>query len=257
MNMGAYRTTVCLPGVLARAKEQFDPISHVLPGGYPVSYDYVGPIVHPERDIARVSNLVGGFAYFQPNQVALVGASFGGMLIPFVVSRLAGSVRDRLKIVIVDAPTGLDTIIDPMARWARLATLASLVTRHIDVPVSEDMLPKLDEISDGLDERRIRAIARRNVTGHKLSALIGPTAWMARVGCDGSLAEACKSLRGLDVTYVACIHPGNGVVRQPRAVAWWRQHVPTLRVVRVEATHCGFLQNEPEFVEVFRDVFGT
>lgn len=256
---GAYRTTVCLPGVLARATEQFDPIGHVLPGCTLTPHDYAGPIFRPRVEIARIGSLLTGLTYFSPYRAGLVGASFGGMLIPFVVSRLPpdAEVRNRLKVVIVDAPSGLETIIDPMARYARLATLAAPITRHMDVPVSEDMLPKLGEISKGLDKLRVKAIARRNVTGHRLSTLIGQTAWMARVGRDGSLAEAAKSLRGLGVTYVACIHPGNGVVRQPQAVEWWTKQVPDIRVVGMNATHCGFLQNEPEFADVFRDIFGT
>lgn len=259
MNMGTYRTTVCLPGVLAHGERQFRPVSHVLPGckDGPSIWEYDVPIFRPRKEVAGVAACLANLTYFASDQVGLVGASLGGALTPFVVSRLAGSVRERLKVVIVDAPAGLETMVDPMAHWASLARLASPITRHIDVPVTDDMLPRAAQITSRLDHWRLYETAKRDLSGHKVSTLVGQTAWMAKVVRDGSLAEACKALRGLDVVYVVCAPEWNATIRQPQAVEWWRTRIPTLRVVEVKATHCGFLQNEPEFEDVFREIFGT
>lgn len=210
----------------------------------------------PTRKSSQVAGLLANLTYFGSDRVGLVGASLGGVLAPFVVSQLASSVRERLKIVIVDAPAGIKTMVDPMARWASLARLVSPVTRHIKVPVTGEMLPRDDQITTSFDRWRLYEIAKRDLSGHKVSTLVGQTAWMDRVERDGSLAEACKALVGLDVVYMVCAE-WNATIRQPRAVEWWQAQVPTLRVVEVKATHCGFLQNQPEFVDTFRDIFGT
>lgn len=246
------RLSVLLPGVLARGAAQFKPLTSVTAH---IAYvpTYFGNTFHVDAEVAMAVAQVEAAAR-GATSVELIGASLGGNVAPFVVEQLSDEARDKLKIVIVDAPAGAKTLFDPMAKFARFGSGFSFVTRHMKVPVSDDMLPKLDEISLGLDPDKVREQARLDLADHKLSMLISQTAWMTKIVRNGSLAEACKSFTGLDVTYLACVHPGNGVVRQPIAQEWWQSHVVDLRVKEVHATHCGFLQNQLEFVEAFRGI---
>lgn len=256
MDTGDYRATACLPGVLARAAQQYEPVADAMPGaGRPEMWDYEGPTFRPWDEINRITNLMEELTLFRPYKAGLVGTSLGGMLIPFVMAQSNLIVRQRLRIVIVDAPGGAETIINPMARWASLARLASPITRYIDVPVTDEMLPRTDQTTTSLEPRLLQQIARRNLEGHKLSMLVGQTAWMRRVGRDGSLAQACRSLLDHDVTYVVCAPEWNSAVHQPSALTWWQNHVPSMKVVWLKATHGGFLQNTPEFADLFRIVF--
>ena len=201
--------------------------------------------------------------------VQLVGASLGGDLVPFVVQQLSDEIKARLQVVIVDAPAGADTLM-ALPSWSagfmassfgRLATPIGLIR----IPPKEDEITVPSQVvqqrmsgehfdDDVAWKRYIIERAKKELKGHSARLWRSQIAWMIRIVRDGSLAEACKSLEGLDVTYLVCTGKGNGVVRQPEALAWWGAHVDGLKVEEVNATHCGFLQNQPEFAEAFRKI---
>jgi thioesterase domain-containing protein len=246
---GSY--TVCMSGVLARGRDQFQPIANYLPG-WTTAYHTEGKQFHVDELIGQVvEDLLQPIDYGYP--INIVGASMGSMLAPFVVQRLReiGKVDpEQLKVVLVDAPCGLDSLSDGNAKFLGMPvigqTIASVVSLlGIDVP---------DEITVTGDKQRIVDVARFSLSGHKLALLFRQTQWMIEVGRDGSLVQAVTSLEDVDTTYLHC-HMGASPVKQPVAVNWWEDELEDLKVINVEATHCGFLQNTPEFAKAFAMAF--
>ncbi len=255
--------TFCLCGVLARGKEQFAPILPSLPG----------PVIayHTEGRRHRVDNLIHSVLAeldsLKPSgPIRFVGASMGGMEVPFIIERFRAQNLDvdpaRLHAVLVDAPCGLDSLLNPMAKFLPYIglPLAHLLPSFVQVPVGDDALPKPDGITVPLDsvdpeayKREIIEKAKVYMSGYSLSQLIDQTRWMIKVGGDGSLARACKALDGSRTTYVRCTR-SNDVVK-PFAADHWRMWVSDLELVDVPATHCGFLQNQPEFRHVLNRIF--
>ena len=248
---------VALPGVLARGPEQYLPLYGVLPPKGR-EFAYRGLTFDFEHEVTRIANYIE--CGDTSSDIVVIGSSFGGMLVPFVVEALSYRFdRERLKVVIVDGPAGLETIMDANARFLAnkfVANLAVGVTSalRLKVPVGDDMLPKPDEISADLDTQAVVETARTSLKGHGMGMLLSQTALMIRVVKDGSLARACASLADVDTTYLACVHAGNGVIRQPLAADWWTMHLSGLKVEVVAATHCGYLQNQPEFMGALRKI---
>ena len=255
--------TSCFCGVMARGKEQFTPILDSLPGKV-VAYNAVGSTYRSDILIYRaVQNLMD-----QPadRHFWFIGASLGGDEVPFVVRRFRRSRPDvdpkNIHAVMVDAPAGLESLKDPMAKFMQyraIAQIAGTVTSLVNVPVGDNVLPKPDDITvpsefssdpDAYKSSIIDA-ARGYMSGYKLGLLARQSNRMIRIVKDGSLEEACKSLIGTDVYYVIC-ERGNDVVEQPMAYRWVKDRVLNLIDVPVSGTHCGFLQNAPEFNDAFR-----
>lgn len=260
--------TICLHGILQRYT-QFLPLGSSLPGrGYGVNdqtprYDLDGLVTFVRSVLTH--------ALPKDAERNLVGASMGGMQIPFIVEGLSPSQRRMLgKIVLVDAPTGAATMKEMPTQLAGLvesplgAPIMALINqfmlkppkdREIDLPSDwqERQLhdPTFTEQS-WREQVKLRAMA--NMRGFSGRIYHNWTSWMIRVGRDGSLARAAHSLRGLDVTYLACTSLGNGTVRQPDAYDWWEEHTDA-KVVEVDAVHCGFLQQQAKFEEAFRRIF--
>lgn len=256
--------TICLCGVMARGEEQFAPILPELPGTV-IAY-------HTEGGQHRFDNLitsvVSDICESAPvySDIRIVGASLGGMEVPFVIERylqLNPDVDTRaFHAVFVDAPSGLESLINPQAKFMKSSFVAA-ITAHlpafIKVPVSDNALPKWDDITapceEDVEAYKIGVIndARRCMKGYRFSLLLDQTHQMIEMVEDGSLERACKSLEGVRSTYVRCTR-SNDVVK-PLAVRRWHEYVPHLEVVEVAGTHCGFLQNQPEFSEVFTKIF--
>lgn len=264
--------TVCLGGLFARTNEQFAPIEEVF-GGY-VSY------IHSEAKRFKLAPIVNAATRelldMGSGPKTLVGASMGGVEAPFVVAKYLGQPETSpsdLHVVLVDAPWGLKTLANPFANKTPLLSLIlGWPMSLFDFPVQEGGLPKRNAITvPDSSEARLRAtngraetedeyiqyvisVAKQYLSGHRASQVVDWPAWMIKCKYDGSLEKASEALQSVKVSYIACRHPGNDVVKQPRAAETWKHFVPHLRVYDVYATHCGFLQNQPEFIEVFERV---
>lgn len=270
-------STYCLPGILARSRNKFGPVAHLL-RGIVTGFDDVG--TNHNQDVWMQQ--VGKDLYLdlhRGQKIDLVGESMGGMKIPFLVDSLSPADRARLgKIIIVDAPTGAETM-KALPNWFAPALASGLVAWGMAGRIGDALVakmtdpPKLDEITTP-DRQTAEMIMQRYGSIHTydewsefvaeesirgLSGFSGRMwqswlAWMIQVGRDHSLEKACMSLAGLDVTYVACVHPGNSVVAQPSAANWWRTRVPGIKEHAVSATHSGFLQNQPELAAAIRKI---
>lgn len=256
------------PGVLARCEELFAPLQPVLArfDNDQISYvDYRGKAFRPE---AIAAQLAGSIAELD-GRILLIGASLGGDLIPFVVEQLKPADRRRCKVVVIDAPAGADTLVQVPARaekfltsrWGWLASPLSKIklapkASQITVPVSP-MIEELTGREMSEDEWRlyVKRTARRNLGGHSARQWQQQLAWMMRIGNDGSLERACRSLSDVArVSYVECLQ-GDDVVVHATAIQRWRKWVgPKLNAAAVNGTHCGFLQNQPEFTGVLRSL---
>lgn len=273
---GTGEFTICLPGILARPEEQFEPITQVLPGrvvGFGDDGDY------HDHDLF-IKTIVDYLSSFDVDRLNIVGVSMGGMKVPFVVQALPIDLSSKLgRIVIVDAPNGAETMKALPTFMASI--LASdivgdlLATRFGDWLVAKmSEPPKDEEISlpgdaymryhlgnvELPDLSEWREIVKRDgklaLSGYSGWLWWSWLEWMIRVGRDDSLARAClRSLEGRDAIYIACTHVGNGVVAQPEAMNWWLKRVSTLRHLEVEIVHAGFLQQQKESELVFRQIF--
>ncbi len=208
--------------------------------------------------------------------VILIGSSLGGMLTPFIVKRWRELDCDlhlsRLKVIIEDAPSGVESM---MAAFCN-PVLGKLMTSpfgNVLRPLSQIKVGPKDEyieipspdiqhqlagrvMSDDDWRAWVKAESIKGLTGFSGDAWLSQLRWMITVGRDGSLAEACTALDGVDTTYIACVGDGNDVVKQPYALNWWEQHAPGLKILRIEATHCGHLQQVLTFRQVFAQAMG-
>lgn len=197
----------------------------------------------------------------------LVGASLGGMLIPFIVSELRQLVPkallDLLRCVIIDSPFGAETMIaagcstfagrvirSPVGQLLR--PLASIKVgpkdQYIEVP-DADMMREIAGIamSDAEWRAYVKRRAIQELSGHSSKQWLEQLRWMTRVSHDGSLRRACLAMKGVDTSYLACVGPGNDVVKQPLASELWATSTPGLKMYSANAVHCGFVQQAPTF----------
>lgn len=213
---------------------------------------------------------------------ALVGGSLGGMLIPFIVQQLRilmpQSSLSELRCVIIDAPFGVESMIaarcsptvgrlicSPFGQLLRPLASIKMGPKDEYIKVPEvDMMREItgkDEItSEEMTADSWRAYVKRRAIrelgGHSSRLWLAQLRWMTKVGQDGSLDRACKALRGVDATYLACMSIGNDVVMQPAAMMRWLGSVPGMNLLRVDAVHCGFVQQAPLFRRALAEILG-
>ncbi len=268
MHNGAY--VIALVGILNHA-DKFDPLGYDI--DRVIAYDPRNEFV-ADKYITQATNLLYEQALEGP--VILAGSSLGGMLIPFVVDlwrqRDLGLHLDRLKVVIEDAPSGVESmmaafcspmlgklITSPFGNVLRPLSQIKIGPKdeYIEIP-SPDIQYQLAGRAMSADDWRawVKAESIKGLTGFTGDAWLSQLRWMITVGRDGSLAEAIQALNGIDVTYIACLGAGNDVVKQPYALDWWVRHVPGLQILRIEATHCGHLQQVLTFGQVFAQAMG-
>lgn len=208
--------------------------------------------------------------------VTLIGASLGGMMIPFIVEELRrlmpGAPLSGLRCVIIDAPFGVESMIaagcspfvgcvirSPFGQLMR--PLASIKIgpkdQYIEIPDNNTMREIAGETRTDAGWRAyVKRRAIEELSGHSSKQWLEELRWMTQVGLDGSLCRACKALSGVDATYLACLSAGNDVVQQPVAAMQWQRNTSGLRVVEVNAVHCGFLQQAPTFRGVLVKILG-
>lgn len=260
--------TVCLSGVLFRGADQFVDMVHALPGQVRV-YHTEGKRHDTEMLVEKV---VADLGEYQGLPINLVGASLGGMEVPFVVQAYREKYPNAdpalIHAVLVDAPSGIESMGDPMAKLVQSSkvanTLVKVLPSFVKVPIFKNMQPKWDEISvlagyqgtDQADEwrKKVQRVVRRQMKGFPASLLISQVNWMVSVARDGLLREACKALEGTRTTYVRCTLANETVLEC--AVDDWKEMVPHLDYQVINATHVGFYQNMPEFFEFFQELFG-
>lgn len=266
----ANEATLFLPGILGKAENYFFPIANLFPGRH-IGIDDVGTSYDHDDMVEKVLNEL--FRFYTRNQsVTMVGASIGGMKIPFVIEQFrqlypSYSLDFIKRIVIIDAPSGAETLV-PLPDWSsgfvesRAGILISPLSKIIVAPKDSEItypgpraLQRMTD-DDRLPEAEWRELVKRtakyHLRGYSMRLWWSWMSWMIKVGRDGSLARACASLEHVKTVYVACTHEGNVTVDQPRALEWFAEHVPDLHVMSVNAVHCGFLQQQPEFEEVLR-----
>lgn len=268
MHNGAY--VIALVGILNHG-DKFDPLGYdidrVIP--YEPREEFVA-----EKYIADAAELLTEKALEGP--VILIGSSLGGMLIPFVVDlwrqRDLGIHLDRLKVIIEDAPSGVESMMaafcSPMLGKLITSPLGHVLRplsqikvgpkdEYIEIPPADVMIQLAGKaMAEGDWRVWVKAESIKGLSGFSGDAWLSQLRWMITVGRNGSLAEAIQALNGIDVTYIACLGAGNDVVNQPYALDWWAQYLPDLHVLRVEATHCGHLQQVLTFRQVFVQAMG-
>lgn len=270
-------TTICLPGILARAEEQFRPLNPVFEesGANLSFFDFDPARFNAEAEVRGIAGLVRS-RHHGGAPVTLLCASLSGMLAPFVVRQLAADKpQDWLKVIIVDAPTGADTMC-AVPTWGtgifnrdlkpsfENGRVAKLVMKQFSKGLPKDeFITTPDavtrhqlaghEVAESDWAQWVKDEAASALTGHRFLAWYEQIGWMIDVGKSGQLAGACAFLHGLDVTYLACT-AGNDVVEQMTAAKLWQTYVPTMTVDTVDASHCGFLQNQPECAQALRQL---
>lgn len=266
---------VCLSGILMHA-EGYKPLVSVLaPYGDVIGFDY-DP--HKRMNMPELLTKVRQMLYEAQGagrKVTLIGSSMGGMQVPFVVEHCrkkhpSDDLSWLRKEVIVDPPTGADTMIAVKPKFVapvvasslwRL-TIAHLIARikvgpkdyAITIP-SQEVMRELagSAMSDAEWKEWITATQLASLEGYSSDLQWSWTNWMITVGRDGSYAKALQSLRGLNATYIAAVSPWNDVVAQPQAVEWHLKQCPTLKRIDIAAAHCGggYWQNQPEYATAF------
>lgn len=255
--------TVCLSGVLARGYEQFAPVMQSLPGNVIT--------IHTEgrkHDIGSLVNLAVEAALTTPKSgvLRIIGASMGGMEVPFVVGKVLKArpeLASRLEVVLIDAPSGLKSLANPMAKVMKSGLVAGVVTnilpKFVTVPggppdrssitVPADAAQLADVYKDQVIET-----AKEYMSGFPMSLFLDQTRWMIAIRESGILPKAAEVLRRVKVTYVKCTLQDD-VVNNDIAAADWLKWCPNIDVVEVQGIHCGFLYNQPEFTELFGKMF--
>lgn len=268
-------TVYWLPGILSKGEGL-----QVLggnPTGDVVRYDPYGT---KRFDARRIVDRIAGEILWDLRddgyKALLVGASLGGMLAPFVVRemrrRLDSSelgVLSNLRIVIIDAPSGATSMkaVSPLASRVIASPFGHLLRplahikvlpkeEYIQVPDVSTMFEIADRaMSDAEWHAYVKQRAKQELSGHSSKLWLEQLRWMIRVGADGSLAEACKALDGVNTAHLQCTGPANDVLTVD-ASTWWYDSVPGLKTFWVEAAHCGFLQQAPAFRKILAKILG-
>lgn len=268
MHNGAY--VIALTGILNHG-DKFDPLGYDI--DRVIAYDPRNEFV-ADKYIAEAANLL--YEQALKGQVILIGSSLGGMLIPFVVDlwrqRDLGIHLDRLKDIIEDASSGVESMMaafcSPMLGKLITSPLGHVLRplsqikvgpkdEYIEIPPADIMMQLAGKaMADDAWRDWVKAESIKGLSGFSGEAWLSQLRWMITVGRDGSLAEACLALDGVSTTYIACLGAGNDVVKQPYSADWWESHVPGLQVLRIEATHCGHLQQVIAFRAAFAQAMG-
>lgn len=258
----AKELTFFLPGILARADEQFAPLESAFRGSHVCTVDFVGSCLNAEAMAEIVARYVN-VALRASQRVHIVGVSLGGVFAPLIVQRVTAS-KENLRVTIVDSPAGVETLsaIPPfagsVARWLfnhlrpgpvtnklygnRVIGLMSVPPKreNIEVPAGEN----LERYQDA-----VIAKAKASLSGHTFSMWWSQLAFMSK---NDVPYEALADVS--DVTYMWCglgEENANDVVRQTQAVLRWTEHLPALESLRVESTHAGFLEKQPTWLKAF------
>lgn len=262
---------VFLPGILARGPQQAEPLLDSMRArGDVYCLTYTGFVLDEERVVGETDALMRSLID-EGMSVTLVGASMGGMLAVKVVRRLRERGCDEpIKLVAIDSPTG-GTTMTQLPQWKLPAWLVSalcwfqpsVVTSVVArLPMRMMLVSPKDEniilpYASTSDEMRrifrwnIKQQAKEGLVGHRFSMYWSQIRWMLLAGAEGLPYEA---LDGTAVTYMRCIlrrTGDNDVVRQPQASEAWKRHVPSLEIIEVDSTHCGFVERKSVWVETF------
>jgi len=267
--------TVCFRGILARPGSQFEPLLPWLPGRV-VGYQDLGNSYDHAEMCESVLWLID-WAVVSRTPVTLLGASMGGMEIPFVIeawrARHPGQAPTWLRrVIMVDAPNGAATMKE-LPNWAAPllisrptgALLSSgfgdwVVNKMTKPPRPEEVAypskPTMRRVIGSVLTKHewqeyVQQQAREGLSGYSGSLWWSWLHWMVSVGNDGSYARACGALRGTETWYLPCTHEGNVTVDQPAAYEWHAAHIDGLKKYAVHAVHCGFLQQPDAFMEAF------
>ncbi|MGB4762560.1 MAG: alpha/beta hydrolase family protein [Candidatus Saccharimonas sp.] len=208
-------------------------------------------------------------------RVTLVGSSMGGMQVPFVVawllSRFGQRQLDRLHVIVVDPPSGVDSMIgaknskrvgamltSPLGHVVRPLSWVKIGPRDefIEIPSTEVMTSLAGESMQPQEWREwVKVTSVDTLRGSSSSTWLADLRWMVTVGRDGSLLRTCGLLeRVASATYIACMGPGNDVVLQPHAAEVWQDTVPSLVVRELPTVHPGYLQQVMTFRSAFQHV---
>jgi len=267
-----------LPGILSRG-ENFQALG--IPTDGVAEYGMFGPNCFKPDWSVRGAALDVLNSLRRGKKVLLVGASLGGMLVPFVVREIREllipdeDVLSGLRCVIIDAPSGAKTmkavgpfasrvITSPFGHLLRPLAHVKVLPKddYIEVPDTETTREIAGEAMSGVAWRAyIKGRAKQELGGHSSKLWLEQLRWMIRVGDDGELTKvcdlekACASLAGIDVAYLQCCGAGNDVVT-PDASGWWHDVVPGIKMFWVEAAHCGFVQQAPTFRGALTKILG-
>ena len=196
----------------------------------------------------------------------------GGMQLPYLMTRFRELRPDvdtaDLKSVIVDSPSGVESMGIPLARLLQLGpikTALHYLPGGIEMPVFDLAVPlngitlPADLMRAGSEEavaryrQEVRQATKRKLSGFSLRLVLKQIMWMVDIGKNGSLERACQTgLRDVPTYYVQCTL-GNITVL-PSAAERWKRWVD-LTHLRAAAGHCAFHQNQPVFEQILPRIF--
>jgi pimeloyl-ACP methyl ester carboxylesterase len=254
----------CLPGILARAEEQFGPVAEVISRAGTLRYiAYQGDHFDAPSVQTAVATAVRE-SLAQGRKVTLIGASLGGMMVTWVVALLRHERVDlsRLRIIIVDAPAGVATMkeVPSGAGWFVSGVTKGKLSPSLNAKFGKNLLakmvkpPRLENIDvpDGEDpaayKQRIIDESMAGMAGHKLTMYWSQLGWMTGHGGNNLPLAA---LDHVEAIYVACVGP-NETIKQPATADVWWPHVD--EVYNVPTAHCAFREQQPVFVKAFEEL---
>lgn len=251
---GNDRVFLLLPGILGRGEEQFEPLLDGLNARGSVdvrSYSGHGfDLVRIAKTVARDVNM-----YHRYNiDVVIVGASIGG-LVGFEALKDINN-PDKVKLVMIDSPHGVSTMTafpDRLAILTRIfkgAPLPNVIGNRLLEKMKVGPKREFIDFPVDVDEDRhfetITVKALAGLSGHQFSMWWSQLVTMVHHRPTVVDDEA-------EISYVACLGEANDVVTQSLARERWQETIPQLRVVEIEAAHCGFLQQPARWNSLFAD----
>lgn len=185
-------------------------------------------------------------------RVTIVAASKGAMIVHNAMARFGTDDRARIKLVLIDPPSGSKSlglggnIGAPIAWWLRtlLPIGHGMLLRWLPAPYGP---PNASETQDGLNFKAVKRTAMQRYKGFTAPIWWGDLAWMATF----RLNAANLTGFGGGVHYIVCTL-GNVTVKQPLASDTWRRACPDMNVEPAAMPHCGWLQQPIEAERAFR-----
>lgn len=268
-------TLVALPGVLARPDDHFLGIRPALerPGRHLHLHEF-----GKHFDVnAEAGQLADEFAPKRGERLTVVAISCGANFAPFFLQKMRPEQRRRTKVVLIDPPAGADTLKGlpgpavPLLRlwsppesfdgsWFGRKFMDGVESDRVDPAYIDMPSPELreriagrpvseEEWPDYVDEMSIQGIS-----GHSGYQMLWMTKFMEKAPRTGVMWDAAQSMVNMDVTLVACMSPGNVVIKQPLAANRWKRMLPSIKVVEADLVHPGALQYAAGFNAVLNEL---
>jgi hypothetical protein len=248
-----------VPGILAHPNHA-EPLLPVLDKhGYEAyALHYAGQVYDRDEFVNTAAHIVR-LLIRDHHTVVLDGISHGGQGVAYVMAALQPWERERVDVILHDAPNGVRTLkqvpelvdsyfllepgpaVEFVLGWVpKLFAKGGPKQSTVWTPSAENMYQLTGrQMTSSQYFEWAAGCAKRDLTGHSYGMWHTEIGDMIRAGREGIPMNGLQGARSL--TYIAYANDANNEnISHPAAVESYRMHNPNMRVIELNGTHAGF-----------------